>query len=269
VNQKVAVGLMKPGGHDIDVANNGAEAVEMATANDYDVVLMDMHMPIMGGAEASRAIRKVDGMRGKVPIIAVTASALSWDFERLRAAGMNDYVAKPINPDQLMAALLRTLGAGEPKVGPRAGRSPPATESAPESADDTGSHVADRLGTGDDALDLTVLGNLEGQLGRDLVADLAQDFLAVSADQARTMAEARAAGDAQAWGDAAHSLKSAAGSLGLRHVYRLARSIEESCRSGNIVGAEAVADDMARRLDEGRDLIARRYPPPAGDQSAA
>jgi signal transduction histidine kinase/DNA-binding NarL/FixJ family response regulator/HPt (histidine-containing phosphotransfer) domain-containing protein len=262
VNQKVAVGLMKPQGHDIDVVNNGQEAAAAAAADDYDVVLMDMHMPVMGGADATRAIRKLAGPRGAVPVIAVTASALSEDFHRLQAAGMNDYVAKPINPDHLMAALLRTLGPGPPKVGPRAGTTAPLPPEEPADTDE-GSHIADRLSEGEGALDATVLGNLEGQLGRDLVVELTQDFLAVSAEQARTIADARKAADAAVWGDAAHSLKSAAGSLGLRHVYRLALAIEESCRSGNIAGAEAAADEFDRRLDEGRRLLAQRYPPPA------
>jgi CheY-like chemotaxis protein len=107
VNQMVAVGFMARRGHFVDVAGDGAEAVRMLQAGDYDVVLMDLHMPGMDGYEATRQIRGMPGAKGRIPIIAMTADAMHGDAERCLFAGMDDYVAKPVDPAALDAALAR------------------------------------------------------------------------------------------------------------------------------------------------------------------
>ena len=106
INQKVAIGLM--GGFDfkIDIANNGKEALDKYSNNTYDIILMDCQMPIMDGFEATRKIRETDQ---NIPIIAVTANALSTDREKCELAGMNDYLVKPFNRRQLTDILFRWL----------------------------------------------------------------------------------------------------------------------------------------------------------------
>ncbi len=107
VNQKVAIALLEKRGHSVFVANNGREAVDVLFAPDaakFDVVLMDVQMPVMDGLEATREIRsreKNDG--GHMPILAMTASAIKGDREMCLEAGMDDYLSKPIRPDELYA----------------------------------------------------------------------------------------------------------------------------------------------------------------------
>ena len=108
VNQTIAVEFLREVGLVIDVANNGEEAVHLATQNAYDLILMDMQMPRMDGLTASRLIRKVPG-RETVPIVAMTANAFAEDRERCREAGMNDHLAKPVVPDALYENVLKWL----------------------------------------------------------------------------------------------------------------------------------------------------------------
>jgi signal transduction histidine kinase/DNA-binding response OmpR family regulator len=106
INQQVAVGLLAKLGHRADVANDGGEAVSMVQLCDYDLILMDMQMPNVDGLTASKMIRALPGPKGRVPIIAMTANAMQGDRETCLAAGMDDYLSKPVNREKL-ADLLR------------------------------------------------------------------------------------------------------------------------------------------------------------------
>ncbi|WP_310491388.1 response regulator [Dechloromonas sp.] len=108
INQEIARELLSEAGLLIDVANNGAEALEMAGNTAYDLILMDMQMPRMDGLAATRAIRQL-ARGGRMPIIAMTANAFIEDREKCLAAGMNDFLAKPANPDTLYATVLKWL----------------------------------------------------------------------------------------------------------------------------------------------------------------
>lgn len=110
VNQRVAMAMLSKGGHEIDIANDGVEALMMAARKQYDVVLMDVQMPNMSGIDATQKIRRLPGPNADVPIIAMTANAMVGDRESYLAAGMNDYVSKPIDPSMLSAALTRQSG---------------------------------------------------------------------------------------------------------------------------------------------------------------
>jgi CheY-like chemotaxis protein len=115
VNQKLAARLLEKLGAEVVVAETGQAAIHLLCANSFDVVLMDCQMPEMDGYEASRRIRA--GMAGHarsaIPIIALTAHALSGDRERCLAAGMNEYLTKPIDPTLLRVCLMQVLGAVE------------------------------------------------------------------------------------------------------------------------------------------------------------
>ncbi len=121
-NQEVAVAILTQMGLQVDVANNGQEALERLERQDYALVLMDVHMPVMNGLDAARAIRA--GRWGtRLPIVALTAAAFPEDRRQVAAAGMNDFLSKPIEPQRLAAVLLRWLpenddGAALPETNP-------------------------------------------------------------------------------------------------------------------------------------------------------
>jgi protein-histidine pros-kinase len=129
VNQELALRLLERTLHQVSVANNGAEALDLFDEKHFDVILMDMQMPVMGGIEATEAIRSREMRRSwvvshafkPVYIIAMTANVMASDRERCLEAGMNDFVAKPLRPDLLSAALVRAgSGLSEPLALPLA-----------------------------------------------------------------------------------------------------------------------------------------------------
>ena len=244
VNQKVALGLLRPQGHTVEVVNNGREAVAAVTAREFDVVLMDMHMPEMGGIDATRAIRALDGAKGRVPIVALTATVDTASVQQGLEAGMSDYVAKPIEPHALTAALRRVADGG--------------AAAGPMPAADGG--VSAMLAASDAVLDEAVIATMESQLGAEIVAELVTDFVASSKTLIEQVGAAAQAGDVQAWGDAAHSLKSAAGSLGLSQVYRAALAVEEACRAAAADRAAEAGKDLPEKLAAGWRMLAARYP---------
>lgn len=111
VNQKLALRILEKLGFKADVVANGNEAVQAVAAIPYDLVFMDVQMPLMDGVEATRLIREREKLTGKrLPIIALTAHALTGDRERFLDAGLDDYVAKPLKLDDLVSAIDRQLG---------------------------------------------------------------------------------------------------------------------------------------------------------------
>ena len=212
MNQKLAIGLLERWGHDVTVAENGLIAVSLVRERRFDVVLMDVQMPEMDGLEATRVIRKEEPAFGqpRVPIVAMTAHAMPGDRERCLAAGMDDYVRKPIRADALFRAL----------------------EDA--TAMDVAALVADL--------------EAEEQNGADSLIDLSTSLAAVNHDQEllRQVMEAfleeapvqlqrlQAAWSAGQWTDArrfAHTLKGGLLTFGADDVAQLARTLELSTQS--------------------------------------
>jgi CheY-like chemotaxis protein/HPt (histidine-containing phosphotransfer) domain-containing protein len=120
-NRGVAVTTLQKHGHRVDVAINGEEALEAVSKKRYAAVLMDCQMPVMDGYQAAKAIRALDGPHHETPIIAMTASARATDRDRCFAAGMDDYISKPIRLRELLAVVRRwTSGGGshDPRPAP-------------------------------------------------------------------------------------------------------------------------------------------------------
>ena len=106
INQEIIVGLLENSGINIDIASNGKDGIDMYNKNSYELILMDLQMPIMGGYEATEIIRKKDT---NIPIIALTANAMIEDIEATKKAGMNEHLTKPINVDKLYEILLKYI----------------------------------------------------------------------------------------------------------------------------------------------------------------
>jgi signal transduction histidine kinase/FixJ family two-component response regulator len=107
VNQIIALEFLKPAGYTLDIANNGREAIEAAKRENYDLVLMDIHMPMTDGIEATREIRKLPAPKNAVPIVALTADAIAGVREQYLAAGMDDFLSKPFDRAELLALVER------------------------------------------------------------------------------------------------------------------------------------------------------------------
>ena len=121
-NQKVATKMLETAGHSVVVVGNGREAVDAYSKNDFDLVFMDVQMPVMDGVQATRLIRQQQERAGsRIPIIAMTAHAMAGDREKYLSAGMDDYVAKPISREELMSSLVRNSAPVSASILPESG----------------------------------------------------------------------------------------------------------------------------------------------------
>jgi PAS domain S-box-containing protein len=255
VNQKVALRLLGQMGYRADVAANGLEAIDAVARQTYDVVLMDVQMPELDGFEASREInRRWPGAR-RPRIVAMTANALQGDRELCAAAGMDDYVAKPIRVEELVAALERcprrpdAVGRDRPP-GPDDGRdatqapsipSPAGLPAAPPGAAPVPGGRMPAPVTG--VIDRAAFERLTTTMGREFVAELVATFAEDAHELVATLRRALAEADLDAFRRAAHSLKSTSESIGATSLAMLARALEAMARAGRL---EAAAEHMTR-----------------------
>jgi two-component system sensor histidine kinase/response regulator len=220
INREVALGHLSDAELIVDVAENGAVAVQMVQQNDYDGVLMDVQMPVMDGLEATRMIRSDPGLQN-LPIIAMTASALASDREACQQAGMNDHVAKPVEPDQLFGALNRWVKR------PEGADNGPAKASQRYSAEDKSDRVLPEIAGIDTIVGLKRTGGNSKRYER-----LLRSFAQQQADVITGISEALLSGDSVTAERTAHSLKGAAGTLGAVALAELAAKVETALKSG-------------------------------------
>ncbi|MCW9046673.1 MAG: response regulator [Gammaproteobacteria bacterium] len=220
INQKVALGLM--GGFDlqIDVANNGNEALNKFTNNSYDLILMDCQMPVMDGFEATRIIRKTDQ---QIPIIAVTANALSTDREKCEQAGMSDYLAKPFNRQQLIDILSRWL---EPSADNN-----PKQEFQDNVMNDNTKNITPET-SAQPQLNFKTLNNMKAAIGP-VFDQLIPTYIEQSDDMINSMLELLENGDMNTLERYAHSMKSSSLNVGAEIISGYALTLEDMCRNEN------------------------------------
>ncbi len=255
LNQEVAVGLLDGTGVSIEIAGNGAIAVERVQSQSYDVVLMDIQMPVMNGIEATRLIRADDRFRA-LPIVAMTANAMAADRERCLAAGMNDHIGKPIDPHELM----RVLGRWAQREGTvNLAVSPTAVAQAAD-----GAAAALFIDGVDTKAGLARTGGKPEQY-----ANLLRRFAERHANDSAEMSRALEAGDKALAQRLAHTLKGVAATMGVNAVSAAAQRIEEALKTGEDIGNGVgdLADCLAPAIAGIRSTIVE--PPPASAPPAA
>jgi PAS domain S-box-containing protein len=218
-NQEVALGILKKLGLSADAVANGAEAVKSLESIPYDLVLMDMRMPVMDGIEATRQIRSPQSAvrNHAIPIIAMTANAMQSDRERCLDAGMNDFVPKPISPETVLQALQKWLPAGPSYLAPLAG------EPVPVQAANGAAILYDRA---------SALKRMMGD--QELVAKVTEAFLADMPRQIQALKRLLEQGDAVGSGRQAHSIKGASAIVGGERLRRVALRMEKAADAGDL-----------------------------------
>jgi len=232
INREVVVGLLEDDGLRIDQAENGQRAVEMIEASDYDLVLMDMQMPVLDGVAATRAIR-ANPRFALLPIIAMTANVMAGDREKCREAGMNDHIPKPIEPDHLFEVLLRWIR--------------PRTASAPAAS---GSSVSPAVARPDSLL-ISGIATADGLRraggNRKRYESLLSLFADSQADSVSAIRAALASNDSATAQRLAHSLRGASANLGAAALAESASAVEAAIQSNQ--SASVVLEALSKSLD--------------------
>jgi signal transduction histidine kinase/CheY-like chemotaxis protein/HPt (histidine-containing phosphotransfer) domain-containing protein len=233
INQMVAVRLLEKCGYRADVVNDGQEAVEAVAHTEYAAVLMDCQMPVMDGYEATREIRLREYDDAHVPIIAMTAHSMDGAEEQCLAAGMDDYVTKPVRQQSLRAALARAI---------------PEAANRPRPRKDDRSEEDWASGAGEDGRRAASL--------RELPREELRDLLALSFDHVASLVvllvRAVQLNDTTTTATIAHSLKGASLSIGAQLVSAIAATLEADARAGDLSRASETLVSLQRAMAQDR-----------------
>jgi signal transduction histidine kinase/DNA-binding NarL/FixJ family response regulator/HPt (histidine-containing phosphotransfer) domain-containing protein len=247
VNQAVVGRLLDRQGHRTTIVENGRLAVEAVQRGGFDLVLMDVQMPVMDGLEATRAIRRLPGPVSGIPVIALTANVLSGFDETCHEAGMNDYAGKPINRKQLF----RVIANWAPRAlwGPAvaATATPPARPEPDAAASDAAKPEDNPVP--DDLLDRETVDDFVETLGAEMLAEMLDKLDADARARIARLEAGLGEGAARTLDGEAHALKSAAGSLGLRQLQQLAADIEAAGKAGRVDAARPLVRRLRPILD--------------------
>jgi two-component system, sensor histidine kinase and response regulator len=218
-NQALVSALLKQKGHRVTIVGNGRLAADRAVLESFDVILMDVQMPEMGGLEATALIRDHERTAGgHVPIVALTARAMAGDREQCLAAGMDAYVSKPLRPDELFSAI-DSVVSGQPDT---------TTPSAPAAGDSVNRKSL-----------LTAFG---GRM--DLLKHVVDVFLEDTPSILARLKEALQRNNTADVTSAAHALKGSVGLFSQGEAYECARRLEQLGRSGDLTNGESVLTEL-------------------------
>jgi PAS domain S-box-containing protein len=233
-NQLVATHMLAKIGYEVDVAANGREGVEASAHSEYGAILMDCQMPEMDGYQATGAIRRREGLARHTPIIAMTAAAMDGDREVCLAAGMDDYISKPVRSDALIEILDRWIVADDPTV----------------TAIDPAVLDPGRFDT------LLELDDGDGAILREVTAA----FLADAVSQLDHLREAAAEGDPEVLEQSAHALKGASASIGAVTLAARCAALEELARGRVLAEARTIVEQLDAEFDRVRDALMSAMP---------
>ncbi len=222
------------------MANNGIEAVKAVQEIPYDLLLMEVSMPEMDGIEATIKIRGLSGDKGRIPIIALTANAMKGDRERFLAAGMNDYVSKPLDRKKLMTvvnAWAQRSNNADPAPGPEI------------EADEDGPPV----------LDSAVILEWENFFPAGQFAELISSQVDDAAPSLERLDALAASRDYDELGKLAHSLKGNYGNLGMYRVSKVTKELERACLEGREEEALDMVPTVSAEVTQAVDALRLRY----------
>ncbi len=238
VNQKVILRTLERLGYRAEVVGNGLEALDALKREAFDLVFMDCQMPEMDGFEATAAVRRLEaGTTRRIPIVALTAHAMSGERERCLAAGMDDYATKPLQLDELKRILREWVD-----------ETPAAAPATP---------LATPTPTGAGVLDPSTLAQLRelDDGGTGLIAEMYALFLQDVPERLASMQRNLAAGDATALGQDAHALKGGSGSLGATRLRHLCADLEKAGREQRLGDATRILPEVLAAYEEARAAL--------------
>ncbi|WP_298375141.1 response regulator [Azospirillum sp.] len=258
LNREVALHLLAEAKVLVDVAEDGVQAVERVCRGDYDLVLMDIQMPEMDGLEATRRIRQMDRFR-HLPIVAMTAHAMSDHRQASRQAGMNDHLTKPIDPDLLHDTMIRLINptrlANRPAFGavPENGAPPKGREPALAPDDSAQAQAASPPDIGDAARRMgldwdAALRRVDGDVAT--LQKLIRSFCKDTATYGQELKAAAAADQTERIRFLSHALRSSAAYIGAMALSALAGRTDETARAGHRPLANGLASELAVELDQ-------------------
>ncbi len=246
-NRRVALAVLEHLGFDTQFACDGKEACDAIQKGNLSLVLMDCHMPVLDGFEATQFIRawEKETDRSPIPIVAVSASAFQEDRDHCAAVGMNDFVAKPVTLTSLQTAVLRWL----PTVPTESNLS--ATNTEDNRNNDKGNLFPEHIFDREQFLEMQLITGAQFN-------PLLEKFCADSMLQIQGMRSALVNDDPEALRKCAHKLKGSAGSIGAKVLSKICQRMEECARAGDIEGANEAIDTTGVCLDEVIEFIKKQ-----------
>jgi CheY-like chemotaxis protein len=237
INQQVACEILEQAGFNVQVADNGEAAVKMAGEDAFDMILMDIQMPVMDGYLAAKKIRenkRIDDL----PIIAMTAHAMIGDREKSLAAGMNDHITKPIDPDQLFSTLLKWIRPGSSNITNRTLK-----EKIQQPSGNKIGKLNDKPGISV-SVGLSRLGN-----NKSLYLKIVDKFQRDFTHSAKEIKNALENGDAELAQRLAHSIRGVAGNIGALDVQNAAEDLETAIRDNHIDRMQELIIEFEKHLE--------------------
>lgn len=228
INQQVASAILLKAGYEVEVAENGKEAVDLTQSANYDIIIMDCQMPIMDGMEATRIIREREKKYGlfRTPIVAITANALDGDRSKCLVAGMDDYLAKPLHKDDLIRIMKRW------------------SESGKAQQNEDGRYC------------MKTIESLKETLSTVQFEEITNLFISHTSDKISSLRDALARNDVQAIESLSHSIKGSAANMGTSLLYQYSNQILQDARNGAVTNSDI---KLFERLEREFQYISQFY----------
>ena len=241
-NQIVARALLERVGCHVEVVDNGVDALERVQQQPFDLVLMDISMPGMDGMEATRQIRALGGELAQLPIVAMTAHAFAQDRANCLAAGMNDYLSKPLQRERLHEVVGRWLYAAEP-----------AREAPAPLVPDVSAWVTQPI------LELSILETLQAETTPEVLQQVVSLYIQELGERSAALSDAMAEQDASLAAAHAHAIKSSSGALGAMALYQAASELERACRQPQMALANQIHQQLPALIEQTQGRLQHHF----------